>query len=53
MSMVEDIKLTCCYKSLGFEKIFSYSLHHVSDASECRYRQEAYLRIVNDLEEVH
>ena len=46
---VEDIKITRCYKSLGFEKIFGYSLHHFSDASECGYGQETYLRIVNDL----
>lgn len=28
-------------------------MHHFTDASECGYGQETYLRIVNDLEEVH
>ena len=27
--------------------------HHFSDASECGYGQATYLRMVNDLEEVH
>ena len=53
LSVVEDIKITRCYKSIGFEKIFSYSLHHFCDASECGYGKETYLRIINDLEEVH
>ena len=44
---------TRCSKSLGFEKIFSYSLHHFCDASECVHGKETYLRIINDLEEVH
>ena len=53
LSVVEDIKVPCCYKSLGFERIINYSLHHFSDASECGYGQVTYLRMVNDLEEVH
>ena len=51
--MVEDIKMHCCYKPCGFERIINYSLHHFSDASECGYGQATYLRMVNDLEEVH
>ena len=33
--------------------ITNYSLHHFSDASKCGYRQVTYLRMVNDLQEVH
>ena len=51
--MVEDIKIHRCYKPRGFEKIINYSLHHISDASECGYGQATYLKMVNDLEEVH
>ena len=43
--MVEDIKIHGCYKPRGFERIINYSLDHFSDAT--------YLRMVNDLEEVH
>ena len=53
LSMVEDIKIHRCYKPHGFERIINYSLHHFSDASECGYGQATYLRMVNDLEEVH
>ena len=42
-----------CYKPCDFERIINYSLHHFSDASECGYGQTTYLRMVNDLEEVH
>ena len=53
--MIQMTKMgkTRFYKSLGFEKIFSYSLHHLCEASECGYGKETYLRIINDLEEVH
>ena len=51
--MVEDIKIPHCYRLCGFERIIDYSLHHFSDASECGYGQATYLRMVNDLEEVH
>ena len=53
LSMVEDIKISRCYRPCGFERIINYSLHHFSDASECGYGQATYLRMVNDLEEVH
>ena len=53
LSMVEEIKIHHCYKPRGFERIINYSLHHFSDASECGYGQATYLRMVNDLEEVH
>ena len=53
LSIVEDIKLPRCYRPRGFERIINYSLHHFSDASECGYGQATYLRMVNDLEEVH
>ena len=53
LSMVEDIKIHHCYKPRGFERIINYSLHHFSDASECGYGQATYLRMVNDLDEVH
>ena len=53
LSMVEDIKIPRCYRPCGFERIINYSLHHFSDASECGYGQATYLRMVNDLEEVH
>ena len=53
LSMVEDIKTHHCYKPHGFERIINYSLHHFSDASECGHGQATYLRMVNDLEEVH
>ena len=53
LSMVEDIKIPHCYRLCGFERIINYSLHHFSDASECGYGQATYLRMVNDLEEVH
>ena len=33
LSMVGDIKIHCCYKPCGFERIINYSLHHFSDAS--------------------
>ena len=51
--MLEDIKIHLCYKPCGFERIINYSLHHFSDASEFGYGQATYLRMVNDLEEVH
>ena len=51
--MLEDIKIHRCYKPCGFERIINYSLHHFSDASEFGYGQATYLRMVNDLEEVH
>ena len=53
LSMVEDIKIPCCYRPCGFERIINYSLHHFSEANECGYGQATYLRMVNDLEEVH
>ena len=51
--MVEDIKIPHCFRSRVFERIINYSLHNSSDASECGYVQATYLRMVNDLEEVH
>ena len=49
MAMVEEIKISRCYKPLSFERI----INHFSDASECGYGQATYLQMVNDLEEVH
>ena len=51
--MGENIRIHHCYKPRGFERINNYSLHHFSDASECAYGQATYLRMVNDLKEVH
>ena len=51
--MVEVIKIRCCYKPCGFERIINYSLHNVSGASEYGYGQATYLSMVNDLEAVH
>ena len=53
LSMVEETKIPRRYKPRGFERIINYSLHHFSDASECGYGQATYLRMGNDVEEVH
>ena len=52
-SVMEDIKIPRCYKLLGIKRIINYSLHRFSDTRECGYGQTTYLRIVNELEEVH
>ena len=49
---MEDIKIPRC-KLLGIDRIINYSLYHFSDANECGYGKATYLRMVNDLEEVH
>ena len=51
--MVEDIKVPRCCKPLGFQRIISYPLHHFFDANECGDGQATYLRMVNNIEEVH
>ena len=53
LSMVEDIKIPRRYKPRGFQRTINYSFHHFSDASECGYGQVTYLKMVNDVEEVH
>ena len=49
---MEDIKIPC-FIDHGLKRIINYSLHHFSDAREYVYGQVTYLRMMNDLEEVH
>ena len=51
--MVGDIKIPYCNRPGGFGRIINYSLHHFFDTSEYICVKATYLRMVNDLEEVH
>ena len=53
LSMAGDIKIPCCNRPGGFGRIINYSLRHFFDASEYVCVKATYLRMVNDLEEVH
>ena len=49
LSAVEDIKIPRCYRPRRFERIINYPLTFLMQV----YGQATYLRMVNDLEEVH
>ncbi|KAK6181756.1 hypothetical protein SNE40_009545 [Patella caerulea] len=50
---LEKLEIPRCYKPKDFGDIKAIELHHISDASESGIGQSSYLRIVNNLGEVH
>ena len=46
---LEKITVTRCYKPKDFGKNITYSLHHISNASESGYGQASYLRMENEI----
>ena len=53
LKTLKDIKLSRCYKSAGFDKVVSCSLHYFSDASERGYGWATYIRLVNKTGKIH
>ena len=50
---LEHYKISRCYKPRGFGKVKQIWLLHFSDASQERYGQVSYLRMVNNKDEIH
>ena len=50
---VEDIHISSCIKPHMFGKIIKISLHHFLDASEKRYGQCSYIKLVNGEGKIH
>ena len=48
-----ELKIRRCYKPKNFGEVKSVELHSFSDASENGYGQCSYLRMMNNLDEVH
>ena len=53
MKGVQDIYTSRCIKPYIFGKIVETSLHYFSDASQKGYGQCSYMRLVNDVGEIH
>ena len=51
--LLEEMKITRCYKPNDFGKLKSIEVHHFSDASADGYGQCSYLRLVDDKNRVH
>ena len=51
--LLEEMKITRCYKPNDFSKLKSIEVHHFSDASADGYGQCSYLRLVDDKNRVH
>ena len=44
--LLENIKITVCFKQLGFDRVTSTSLRHCSDASQIGYGRSVYLHLI-------
>ena len=50
---LEEIEIQRCSKPADFGRLVESSIHHFSDASEDRYGQASYLRLVNNQGVIH
>ena len=50
---MKNISISRCCKPTDFGQIVEYTLHHFLDVSETGYGQSSYLRMVNEIEDVH
>ena len=51
--VMENISIPRCYKPTDFGQIVEYTLHQFSDASDTGYGQTSYLRMINEIRDVH
>ena len=47
LTMLEEVRIPRCVKSVGFGEVTSSTLHHFSDASEIGYGTASYIRQLN------
>ena len=53
LHILEELEISRCFKPKGFGEVKSVELHHFSDASQNRYGQCSYLRLVNQQDQSH
>ena len=53
LPLLEKLRIDRSFVPNGFGKVVSYQLHHFCDASEIGYGTVSYLRVVNDVGDVH